>query len=184
MAMALLAYAGFLRFDELSNLRLKDVISHTTYFELFIENSKTDQYREGAVVPIVKASTDLCPWANLVKYLSQAKLALPSSHNGGDDFLFGNIQTKSGTQFVRAGSKISYSRCREVLLKKLVDVGLDPKSYSWHSFRSGGASSAANSGISDRLFKRHGRWCSENAKDGYVADSLESRLAVSISLGL
>ena len=118
MAMELLAYAGFLRLDELSNLRLKDVISHTTYFELFIENSKTDQYREGAVVPIVRATTDLCPWANLVKYLSQAKLALPSSHNGGDDFLFGNIQTKSGTQFVRAGSKISYSRCREVLLKK------------------------------------------------------------------
>ena len=144
MAMALLAYAGFLRFDELSDLKLKDVISHPTYFELFIESIKTDQYREGAVVPIVKTGTDLCPWANLVKYLSQAKLTLPTSPNGGDDFLFGNIQTKSGTQFVRVGSKISYTRCREVLLKKLVDVGLDPKSYSWHSFRSGGASSAAN----------------------------------------
>ena len=34
MAMAPLAYAGFLRFDELSNLRLKDVIPHPTYFEL------------------------------------------------------------------------------------------------------------------------------------------------------
>ena len=36
MAMALLAFAGFLRFDELSNLKLKDVVSHATYFELFI----------------------------------------------------------------------------------------------------------------------------------------------------
>ena len=184
MAMALLAFAGFLRFDELSSLKLKDVVSHTTYFELFIECSKTDQYREGAVVPIVKTGTDLCPWANLLKYLSQAKLSLPTSANGGDGFLFGSIQTKSGSQSIRSASKLSYTRCREVLLKKLGDVGLDPKCYSWHSFRSGGASSAANFGISDRMFKRHGRWRSENAKDGYVEDSLESRLAVSISLGL
>lgn len=37
MAMALLAFAGFLRFDELFNLKLKDVVSYATYFELFIE---------------------------------------------------------------------------------------------------------------------------------------------------
>ena len=103
--------------------------------------SQTDQYREGAVVPIVKTGTDLCPWANLLKHLSQAHLSLPTSANGGNGFLFGNIQTKSGRQFIRSASKLSYSRCREVLLKKLVDVGLDPKCYSWHSFRNGGASS-------------------------------------------
>ena len=74
---------------ELSNLRLKGVIPHATYFELFIESSKTYQYHEVAVVRIVKTSTDLCPWANLVKYLSQAKLALLTSLNGGDDFLLG-----------------------------------------------------------------------------------------------
>ena len=73
--MALLAFAGFLRFDKLSNLKLKDVASHATYFELFIVSSKTDQYLEGAVIPMVKTGTDLCPWANLLKYLSQAKLS-------------------------------------------------------------------------------------------------------------
>ena len=101
--MALLGYAGFLRFDTLSNLRLKDVIPHPAYFELFIESGKTNQYREGAVVPVVKTGADLCRWANLVNYLSQPKLILPTSLNGGDDFLFGNIQTKFGTQFVRVG---------------------------------------------------------------------------------
>ena len=34
-------------------------------------------------------------------------------------------------------------------------------------------------GIPDRLFKRQGRWTSENAKDGYIKDALESRLAIS-----
>ena len=47
-----------------------------------------------------------------------------------------------------------------------------------HSLRSGGATVAANAGIPDRLFKRHGRWSSDSAKDGYVKDSLFSRLSV------
>ncbi|KAK3083447.1 hypothetical protein FSP39_022942 [Pinctada imbricata] len=50
--------------------------------------------------------------------------------------------------------------------------------------RSGGASAAANFGIPDRLFKRHGRWKSETAKDGYIKDNLQERLSVSQNLGL
>ena len=120
------------------------------------------KYRKGAIVPIVKPGTELCPWRNLEKYLLQAKLTLPTSSQGGDNYLFGNIQTKSGSQFIHPCSKLSYTRCREVLLKKIADAGLNPKSYSWHSFRSGGASAATNGGISDRMFKHHGRWRSEN----------------------
>ena len=56
--------------------------------------------------------------------------------------------------------------------------------FGLHSLRSGGASAAANAGIPDRLFKHHGRWRSENAKDGYIKDDLNSRLRVSHSLGL
>ena len=48
----------------------------------------------------------------------------------------------------------------------------------------GGATAAANAGVQDRMFKRHGRWVSENAKDGYVKDNLDSRLLVSQSLGI
>ena len=43
---------------------------------------------------------------------------------------------------------------------------------------------AADMGIADRLFKRHGRWKSETAKDGYIKDALENRISVSQSLGL
>ena len=32
-----------------------------------------------------------------------------------------------------------------------------------HSLRSGGATAAANAGVKDRMFKRHGRWVSENS---------------------
>ena len=36
----------------------------------------------------------------------------------------------------------------------------------------------------NRCWKRHGRWRSESAKDGYVVDSVDKRLSVSQILGL
>ena len=53
-----------------------------------------------------------------------------------------------------------------------------------HSLRTGGATQAANNNVSDRLFKAHGRGRSENAKDGYVQDSLTAKLSVEKNLGL
>ena len=42
-----------------------------------------------------------------------------------------------------------------------------------YSLRAGGASLAANKGIPDGLFKRHGQWKSNRAKDDYVEDDLK-----------
>lgn len=44
----------------------------------------------------------------------------------------------------------------------------DISKYGLHSLRADGATVCANSGIPDRLFKRHGRCASETAKDGYI----------------
>jgi hypothetical protein len=49
--------------------------------------------------------------------------------------------------------------------------------YGLHSLRSGGASAVYKCDVSDRLFKVHGRWKSENAKDGYVYEDLEKRFS-------
>lgn len=51
-AMCLLAYAAFLRFNELAELRCKDVITNDSYLELHIRSSKTDQYRQGSKLAI------------------------------------------------------------------------------------------------------------------------------------
>lgn len=64
------------------------------------------------------------------------------------------------------------------------DLGYNVENLGIHSLRVGGAMAAANGGVPDRLFKRHGRWHSENAKDGYIEDSLEKRLLVSHQIGL
>ena len=70
------------------------------------------------------------------------------------------------------------------MLEAFKDIVPDISAIGTHSHRSGGATAAANTGAPDRLFKRHGRWASESAKDGYVQDSLSSRLSVSKALSI
>ena len=73
---------------------------------------------------------------------------------------------------------------RELFLSKLSELGYDSRHFGLHSLRAGGVTAAANAGVPDRLFKRHGRWISESAKDGYVEDSVASRMTVSKSIDL
>ena len=54
-----------------------------------------------------------------------------------------------------------------------------------HSLRAGGVTAAANSGkVNEKCWKRHGRWKSETAKDGYIADPVAKRLKVSQNFGI
>ena len=72
----------------------------------------------------------------------------------------------------------------ELFLAKSKELGFDVAQFSLHCLRAIGASAASNAGIRDRLFKGHGCWRLESAKDGYVKDSQEALLAVSKSLNL
>ena len=130
----LLGFAGFLRFDEMINLRPCD----------FTFSRALDDQRP----------------------------------------LFRPIQSTKKGESLRDAGRISYSCLRDLFRKKLADLGFPPNEFGLHSLRAGGATAAANAKVPDRMFKRHGRWKSENAKDGYVKDDVESRLEVSKSLGL
>ncbi|XP_073259587.1 uncharacterized protein [Porites lutea] len=85
---------------------------------------------------------------------------------------------------VLSSKPLSASRAGEILKRKLKAIRLDPSKFSSHSFRSGGATSAANLNVPDRLFKVHGRWRSDSAKDGYVHDKVDSRLYVPLHIGI
>ena len=178
IAFCLLGYAGFFRFDELAKMKECDVWIYADHMELFIESSKTDQYRDGAWVVVARTNTKCCPVAMLERYMCMAASAR------SDECLFrGILHTRNGSK-LRVSGGLSYTRVRELVLEKLEAIGLDKHQFGVHSLRSGGASAAAQAGVPDRLFKRHGRWRSENAKDGYVKDKLQDRLLVSRSLGL
>ena len=174
--MSLLA---FLRCDKLVSLKCCDVKFCGDHIKLHIESSKTDQFREGAEVVVALTGTITCPVAALEQYIKLASIDVTST-----ECLFRAIvKTKNGEK-LRKGGSVSYTRVRELILGKIRSLGFDADQFSVHSFRAGGATVAANSGVPDRMFKRHGRWRSENAKDGYIKDSLEARLDVSKSLNL
>ena len=174
----LVGFSGFMRSAELLNIKVSDIVFNPTYMLIFVESSKTDKYRDGAWIMIAKTGTELCPVENVSKYLSWTKLS-------GNDFLFCNIcATKTGYVVRKTNKQMSYTNLRELFLEALSPHVTDIKKYSLHSLRSGGATAAANKGVKDRMFKRHGRWISESAKDGYVQDSVDDRLQVSLNLGL
>ena len=94
-------------------------------------------------------------------------------------FLFCRITKLKSGERLREGAALSYTRLQKCLKEKLIQLGFPASQFGLHSLRAGGTTAAANSKIPDRLFRRHDRWKSEVAKDGYIEDSLEVRLSVS-----
>ena len=176
----LLAYAGFLRISELLNLRRCDIQFFRSHASVFIQKSKTDIYRDGNWLIISRTGTSLCPVKNLELFLEWSCVKEDS-----DLFIFCTLmKVKDGYVFRPSNKPLSYTRMRELFIEAFSPFVSDIKSYGLHSLRSGGATAAANLGVPDRLFKRHGRWRSDMSKDGYVKDNLFKRMLVSKNLGI
>ena len=146
-----------------------------------MEKSKTEVYREEREGVISKTGTITCLVDMLDRYLKLAG----TSENSVDYILRSVSFCKSTDSYqLRNSCQISYTRAREILLSALKVVGLDKRQFGLHSLRSGGTTVAAAVGIDDILFKRHGRWKSDKAKDGYVKENIHVRLSVSKNLGI
>ena len=174
------AFAGFLRSAELLSITSSDIIFHEHYMTIFIQQSKTDIYRDGSWVVIGASDSELCPVMHLKRYLRLAEIP-----DDSQEYVFRSLSSYKGKYVLRKENKpMTYSRLREIFRANLAPFVDDLSKYGLHSLRSGGATAAANNGIPDRLFKRHGRWKSDKAKDGYIKDSVSARLSVSKALGL
>ena len=175
----LLSFAGFLRFSELIHIRPCDISVREDAIVLKLPCSKTDQLRRGDEVIVARSGKATCPVTKLEDYMRRAGIPWQDQR-----YLFRAICKSKAGDKLRESGKISYSCLREQFKKKLGSLGYNHVEFGLHSLRAGGATRAANMGVPDRLFKRHGRWKSENAKDGYIDDSVEHRLAVTKQLGL
>ena len=165
-----MGFFGFLRWDDLSNLAVDNLLFADSHVALFLLQRKNDQFREGSWVFIARSEVAPCPVAVLEKFLKMG------GHSKGSR-LFRRIQSTRKGQMLKE-APMSYSRASELVKKELKSEGLDPSLYSLHSLRSGGASSAAALEIPDRLFQRQGGWRSTQAKNNYVQESLDSLLLV------
>ena len=140
--------------------------------KIVIEKSKTDIYREGTW-GYISRSHNMCPVKHLEDYLRLVNITISSSQ-----YIFRAISKGKKSWLRRKNKPISYTTNRQNLLKVIKAVGLIWKDYGLHSVRAGEASLAANKGIQERLFKRHGRWKSDRTKDGHVEDDLKMLLPV------
>ena len=106
-ASSLLAFAAFLRFDELAKLRCCDVKFEGSAMSVHITASKTDQYRKGDTVLVARSGLATCPVAMLERYIAMTKIDLRSKAR-----LFrGIVHTKQGER-LRTSGTLSYTRMR------------------------------------------------------------------------
>lgn len=180
LAMILIAYAGFLRFDELTELRCSDISFKENYLSIQIRKSKTDIYREGNEILIAKGVSAACPYHMLQSYMCKASIDCSSQ-----SYLFRPIiRSRDVCKLSEKDKKLSYTRTREIVLAKL-KLAAPCLNLGVHSLRAGGASSAAASAtVSERCLKRHGRWKADLSKDGYIQDSIQKRLKITEALHL
>jgi hypothetical protein len=142
-----------------SSLKGNNVHFHDSYLSLFLSKSKTDQYRQGSEVVISEGNTNACPLKVLRRYLVSANVDLES-----DDFVFKPaFRSKGKCALIHKSKAISYTRVRETVLSRLREVCGDAN-IGLHSMRAGGASMAARASVSDRCWKRHGRWKSDKVQ--------------------
>ena len=138
MTMYVLMFYGFIRFSE-CHVFEQTVIQFEKDHQLkiTIRNSKTDQTGVGASVYISPRETNYCACKWYRRY-SQI------IHDNGIDFSF----EMTPTTFQK--------RLKFYLQKIPIDEAI--KKYSSHSFRKGGANTAALNGVQDSHIKVHGRW--------------------------
>ena len=153
LVMFVLAFSGFFRSSELCLICIKHVQFFSSYVTIFIEKSKTDQLRENRAVVIAETRSSTCPCYLLMAYMSKAHRA-----GNSDDYLFRPISSSENRKrLVSVNKPISYSAYKDSFKKSFSDIVPDISRFSTHSTRSGGATLAANSGVSERNIQRHGR---------------------------
>lgn len=175
----LVGFFGFLRISELLEVKIKDIQFSEEGATIFIHKSKTDQMRSGNTIYISEMkSSPYCPIAWLKKYIHATGL-----NKNPESFLICRLfKTKCG-HIADGNQKISYSAARSTFANHISTV-TDPSKYSLHSLRSGGASAAANNGVSDRKISKQGRWSSNSSRDGYIKDNDTERFSITKQLGL
>ena len=135
----LIGFSGGFRRSELVNIDYDDIEFVSEGVKIFIKRSKTDQFGEGSVKALPYFdNSQYCPVSSLQKWINISKI------NSGPLF----------RRFLK-GLKLSEKRLTDqtvaLLIKEYLELaGIDSKSYSGHSLRSGFATAAAESGAEER----------------------------------
>jgi hypothetical protein len=169
----LVGFLGFLRWDDITHIPLELIRFYDSHMALFIVKSKTDQKAAGHWVLIARTGGDTCAVTQCEKLIANSGICV------------GPIprivqRTKKGATLTERPLK--YNRFLELMREMLTRCGYSSRKarkFGTRSMRTGGASAAAEFGVPDRLFQKHGRWVTERIKDRYVQENLSQLLSVS-----
>ena len=152
----------------LADVQFRTSPDGTEFIALRLKTSKTDQFRRSHTLFSGHSKSDICPVCCLQTLIRHYN---PSSHDYNTTPLFA---LQDGSPLTRP-CLLSFSSSRLRML------GIDPTLFGGHSFRIGGATSAANAGIPDHLIKTIGRWSSD-CYQRYIRTPLNSVISVSETL--
>ena len=128
--MFVIGFAGFMRWDDLARIRVRDIAFRRDYMEVRLDKRKNDQLREGSLVLISTQPGELGAVALTQRLIEETNLQ-------ADDHLLSNlVKAKSGWK-TKKGS-LQYSRARELFLEAVAGAGLQAEMFGLHSLRSGG----------------------------------------------
>jgi site-specific recombinase XerD len=157
-ALLLLGFAGAFRRSELVALDVADIEVTSEGLRVSIRGGKTDQERTGTTIAIVRGSV-ACPVEALKAWLNTAAItegAIFRRESKGGKVLTNRLTAQSVALMVKAYAE---------------RAGLDPRSFSGHSLRSGFLTSAARRGASVFKMMDVSRHRSVDTLSGYVRDA-------------
>ena len=167
-----LAFTLLLRHDEISHVNCNHFTETNEGLKMTIPSSKTDTYREGKTAFLSKSNKAV--FDLFFRYLSKAQLNFHQNH-----FLFGPIVV-SGSNGLSSlkNQKLSYDTFRAIIKSAVSSLGLDPKDYSTHSARSGGAT-ALSSLSSEYGLMLSGGWSDPRSLGSYIEIPQTDRFSIS-----
>lgn len=137
-----------------------------SHVALFLEKRKNDHFREGS-------------WVFVARWNCQEVLASRKPFSGLS-VISTCIEYQEEVHLQK--ESMSHNQAMELVKKELCKIGLDPPKFGLHSLRSEEASVAAALGVVDRLFQRHGCWCSRKDRNNFLKETLDVLLLVTKSI--
>ena len=178
LCIIIFGFFGFLRYDDLSQLRLADVDIFGPHVTVTVPEGKADQSYKSQ-----KVEMNLDPRCHdiLRRYVKISKFAVIGWHRCDVYFFMKFTHNKPAIH-----SQLPYKDCRKCVLDICSKNGVDSKELGTHSLRIGGCSEASRAGVPDYLLDLHGRWAfGSTARAGYQRltpaekDVVSSKLRIS-----
>jgi hypothetical protein len=197
---------GVLRWDDVARIEFRDVLLTEQYARLFVTERKTDAKREGFWVMLPRRSQ---VWAayQLLKQVPDrfasefgrlsvvqkgawliAHPQMSMWENGVGKVALNAVKVTclleqyGGAWLPKgAGLWVSYHQFQDQFRAFLLAVGEDPRGYSTHSMRRGGATELRQRDVPEELIAQHGGWKSKSSMMKYFDGAVEfSRRAAAL----